>query len=105
MSWDACTIEPNSWLRWIECHPGLAGYVQAVGVVGTLMLALLGPPVAQLIEFVRERRARNKTTISVARSLLPYVNSMLERIEGRLVTLSTYSEPEGSDWGLFFQNM
>ncbi|HEY2071783.1 MAG TPA: hypothetical protein VGG48_19640 [Rhizomicrobium sp.] len=103
--WDACTMEQNHWLRWIECHPGLAGYLQAVGVVGTLVLALLGPLVARWIGRFRERRARNAKTLSLARSLLPHVNTLLERIHGRLETLGTYSEPEGNDWGLFLQNM
>jgi hypothetical protein len=30
--WDACVQEPWIFLRWLECHPALAGYLQFVGV-------------------------------------------------------------------------
>jgi hypothetical protein len=36
--WVACTSEPSSLLRWIECHPALGGYIQAIGV----FVAILG---------------------------------------------------------------
>lgn len=45
-AWDACTQEPNSWLRWIECHPGLAGYLQALGVILAVVIAFLSPQIA-----------------------------------------------------------
>lgn len=35
--WDACTMDPRTWMRAIECHPGFAGYLQFVGT----MLALI----------------------------------------------------------------
>lgn len=43
MQWNACTMEPSAVLRWIECHPGLAGYVQAVGAVAAIAVALAFP--------------------------------------------------------------
>lgn len=29
--WDACALEASLILRWIECHPAIAGWAQAVG--------------------------------------------------------------------------
>jgi hypothetical protein len=35
--WDACLLEPNIALKWIECHPSTAGWLQAVfSVMATL---------------------------------------------------------------------
>ena len=33
--WDACTLEADRTLRWIECHPGVSPYFQAAGVFST----------------------------------------------------------------------
>ena len=78
--WDACTMEPRALLRWIECHPGLAGYIQAVGVVATVALALLGPPAARLWAAWKHRRARRRQTRAIALALIPFVNQISETI-------------------------
>jgi len=41
--WDACTLEPNLWLRWIECHPALAGYLQTIGTIAAVSAAIAIP--------------------------------------------------------------
>ena len=33
IAWDACTQEPCAFIRWIECHPASAGWLQAIGVI------------------------------------------------------------------------
>jgi hypothetical protein len=36
MVWEACSSEPNFWLRWMECHPGLGGYFTLLGVIAAI---------------------------------------------------------------------
>lgn len=98
-------MEPNQVLRWIECHPGLAAYVQAAGVIVTLAIASFGPPLTHRLERVRERRGRTAATVALAKHLLPSVHSLVERIDGRLATVDTYDQPAAQDWGIFFDNM
>jgi hypothetical protein len=42
-NWDACTMDPHWWMRNIECHPGLAAYVGAVGTIIALGVAIVVP--------------------------------------------------------------
>lgn len=90
MLWNACTQETNAILRWIECHPGLAGYIQAVGVVTTLMVALLGPPLARALDRRRARISRRNLTTSIIRGAEPSVAALMERIDKRLATVDDY---------------
>ena len=54
--WNACSMEPSAALRWVECHPGLAAWVQAVGTIAAVLLAIAVPTA---VEFVARRgRAR-----------------------------------------------
>jgi hypothetical protein len=43
--WDACILEPNSILRWAECHPGSSGYLQAFGLITTVVVTLVFVPI------------------------------------------------------------
>ena len=43
MGWDACTQEPLAVIRWIECHPGTAGWVQTVGILLAIGTAVVIP--------------------------------------------------------------
>lgn len=103
--WNACTSEPNLILKWIECHPGLAGYVQALGVVVTLLLAIAGPPVARAWGRHRAHVLRRRTTTNVILGSAPNVDLLLERINGRLATVDTYGDPFGADANLVFDNL
>lgn len=42
MEWNACTLEPNSVVRWMECHPGTGSYIQAFGGIAALVLSIVG---------------------------------------------------------------
>lgn len=58
--WDACIREPWAILRWIECHSGLAGYLQAVGTVAAVAVAAFAPRIA---EWFQERRRKHELTV------------------------------------------
>lgn len=103
--WDACTLEADRTLRWIECHPGVAGYIQAAGVVATIAIAVLGPPLAREIGNWRAYRARKEATTRVILGSQQNVEALLERIGGRLETIGTYDEPDGTDSNLFLDNL
>jgi len=105
LPWNACMSEPNWVLKWIECHPGLAGYIQAVGVVATLMVALLGPPLARAVAHWRARLARRTATTNTICGSDESVEALLERINGRLATVDTYGDPYGTDANLVFDNL
>lgn len=49
---NACTTE-TGWLRWIECHPGTAAWVQAIFTIVALLIAI-GIPVFH--DFLIRRR-------------------------------------------------
>lgn len=103
--WDVCTMEPNGVLRWIECHPSLAGYIQAVGVIATVAIAIFGPPLGSWIAGIQARIARKRQTIKWAKALLPSVNTLIERIDARISTLGTYDEPDDGSWNIFHDNI
>lgn len=57
MAWDACTLEPFFLLRWIECHPSLAGYIQAIGTVLAVGVAMAAPAIESY--FARRQAAKD----------------------------------------------
>jgi hypothetical protein len=64
-------MEPSTWLRWIECHPGLSGYLQVLGTMLALFVAI-GAPL--LIELAQRRNIRRERRVRAA-SLLKAVAS------------------------------
>jgi hypothetical protein len=56
MNWSACTFEPNGIIRWMERHPGTSSYVQAIGAIAAIDLALAIPLVQN------RREARNNSS-------------------------------------------
>jgi hypothetical protein len=74
--WNACTLEPNFFLRWIECHYSLGSYLQIVAVV----IAIAGA--ALITKWSTERTVkpildemRGRAKVAVYR-LLPAVASI-----------------------------
>ncbi len=86
-TWDTCTQEPSALLRWIECHPGTAGYIQAVGTVLAVIGALCAPRVAAWLE---ERRLdadqKRRTNLLLETLVVPTmeVGNRAERIEAAI---------------------
>jgi hypothetical protein len=55
-------------VRWIECHPGLAAWVQAVGTILAVVIALTVPIAAELLSRRgRSRRTEEKTLAAFLR--------------------------------------
>lgn len=64
--WNACTQEPNSWLRWIECHPGTAGWLQAIFSI----LAIIATAAVSYGVMEADRRYRAKERFARSENLL-----------------------------------
>jgi hypothetical protein len=93
MSWDACTNEPNAWLRWMECHPGFSGYVQAAGVILTVAGAVFGPPLKASYERWKYRRALRSNSDAFALSR----QSLVEAMRGSIGRRLTYMQSRAVD--------
>jgi hypothetical protein len=92
-------MEPNTVIKWIECHPGLAGYVQAVGVIAGVAIALFGPPIARWLERWHQRRARAKSIVRFARGCLPSIQLLIERIDMASARLHNFHNLHAIDAG------
>jgi hypothetical protein len=62
-------MEPSAVLRWMECHPGFAGYVQAVGTVGAIVIAMYAPRIAAHFSKKARQEERRARTLVLVRSL------------------------------------
>jgi hypothetical protein len=40
---EQCVASATDWLQWIECHPGLAAWVQAIGTITAVLIAVFLP--------------------------------------------------------------
>jgi hypothetical protein len=67
--WDACTEEPNRWLRWIECHPGFASWLQAGGTIVAIAIAIAIPLILRLREERYQRRQYVELVADALRSI------------------------------------
>ncbi len=103
--WDACTMDPHQWMRFIECHPGFAGYVQAAGVIATIAAAIFGPPAKLAYDRWMRARARRRNTLETAWWFLSQVEEVVAAFDQRLARLrdpAVISEP---DWMKFQEEL
>lgn len=104
--WDACTMEPSAVLRWMECHPGFAGYVQAIGTVGAVIIALYAPRIAAYFSQQASREERRARTVILVQSLAtPTIDVGVEadRIKRALDETKNHP-PRPSAWVDWFEN-
>lgn len=73
MGWDACTLEPNALLRWIECHPATAAWAQAIGIVVTIAATAVIARWSILSEKTRAREEKEGRALVLAARLAPVV--------------------------------
>jgi len=92
-AWDPCTTEHIPWLHFIECHPGFAAYLQAVGIILTLALAIFGPPLTLFWTRARDWWARRLNTIHIARTIRGSVLALIEQIEERIASITSADTP------------
>jgi hypothetical protein len=103
--WDACTMEPCAVLRWMECHPGFAGYVQAVGTVGAVVIALYAPRIAAYFSRRASQEERRARTLVLVQSLgTPTIDVGVEadRIKRSLEEIRKVA-PNSSAWADWFE--
>jgi len=55
IGWDACTLEPNAALRWVECHPAFMAATQDLLLVLTLGAAIGVPAYTEYIRLHQKR--------------------------------------------------
>lgn len=104
--WDACTMEPFAVLRWMECHPGFAGYVQAVGTVGAVIIALYAPSIAAYFSrraSLEERRARTLILVQGLGTPTIDVGVEADRIKSALEEIRMLPPNPGA-WADWFEN-
>jgi hypothetical protein len=77
MGWDACTQEPLVALRWIECHPGTASWIQAAGI----LLAIATVVVVPWILHSRQQRTAAKPEARFNASVRGALQEAREAIE------------------------
>ena len=79
MGLNACGFEPSSAVRWIECHPGLAAWVQAVGTILAVVIALTVPIAAELLaRRGRSRRTEENTVAAFLRLRQEFISLQIE---------------------------
>ena len=85
MSWNACTMEPSIVLRWVECHPAMAAWVQAIGTIFAVFIAVAVPIAAEfLLKRGRVRQSNRDTAtafLRVRQSLIGLQNESDLRIQ------------------------
>jgi hypothetical protein len=105
--WDACTMEPNSILRWVECHPGLAGYLQALGVVAAVLVAFFAPRIADYFsrqQHAADVRANTKNVVRIFKKEMPDV---LSKCAALRIFIEQQKPPsvDGNSWSEWFQSI
>jgi hypothetical protein len=100
---DACSLE-TGWLKWIECHPSLAGYIQAVGTILAVLVAFFAPRISAYFERRARESERRSETKKFIRSRIPEAKEIGLRVANvRNALLDNQKQPPGdrnnrTDW-------
>jgi hypothetical protein len=85
--WVGCMNEPNAFLRWVECHPGLAGWGQAIFTALAVFAAITTPRIAEYFADRRATRDLRRQTAQIvatlrttAAELLPQIGVIAKRV-------------------------
>jgi hypothetical protein len=103
--WDACTMDPHHWMRFIECHPGFASYIQAAVVSVTLLGAIFYPPLRLAYEKWLRAYSRKKEAKRYAYSLLPEVETIISGMADRLASLQAVYVTTPPNWVTFQEQL
>jgi hypothetical protein len=93
--WDACAREPNAVLRWIECHPGSAGWAQTVGTFLALLIAIGVPVFAAWLQRRAEREERTRRSKRIVSLLIGEFLVLVLKVTACYRALQTL------DWPMF----
>lgn len=74
-AWDACTMEPNSAFRWIECHPAFMAATQDVLLILTILVAIGVPAYA---EYLRRKEKRDASQAYAASLFAPLTRASFD---------------------------
>lgn len=77
--WDACTADPHQWMRFIECHPGFASYLQAMFSVLAILVAVAVPACMTYFENARRAKERVIHAQNIIVAAAPHVFSTMGR--------------------------
>jgi hypothetical protein len=105
--WGLCTIRPDGLLPWIECHPGLAGYLQAIGVVAAVAMAFLAPNITARFQ---RKQAQDEIKQNTRRFIPTLDKAMVvavrtcQNIETKII-LQQGPPTGGNAWSDWFQSI
>src|ERR1700749_1117003 len=104
--WIGCMNEPNAVFRWIECHPGVASFVQALGVIATVAAALFAPRLAFLFDKRERIKARRRLTEEVVSVLKPAAQDLAAQLREKHGVLHLYrgASPPADRWTAWFND-
>src|SRR5215469_11560099 len=89
--WDACTQEPCALIRWLECHPGTAGWAQLFGTLAAIAFAyVLGRAQIRAARLAEDRKRDSKAK-ALALLLVAPVADVISEME-RIKDLITHYE-------------
>ena len=78
MTWDACTMEPSTWLRWIECHPALGSWIQGIGTLLAILVAVWVPMIIRSREEHYEQTLYEKRLLEIISPFEAAVSGFLD---------------------------
>jgi len=103
--WNACIQDPNWWMRQIECHPAFAGYVQALGSIGAIIVAFYASQISLWWErrnFAAAIAADTQRLIESLREPAMEVRRRADTIKGQLGFFRNQA-PGDDIWDDWFQ--
>lgn len=98
--WDACTMDPHLWMRAIECHPSFAGYLQFIGTMLALIVAIGVPLLIDQLQRAHINRDRKLRAASMLRALTGDVGVVATRailLAGPISSIATDGR-KTNDW-------
>ena len=104
--WVGCMNETFAPLRWIECHPSLAGYLQAVGVVAAVVVAFYAPRITAHFEERRYQRLVKRRTaqaFATQRADMADVEANIARVHETLTRWEN-RQPPAQAWDNVFDS-
>jgi hypothetical protein len=89
-AWDACTQDPNLWIRAIECHPSTVSALQAVAVFGAI--------IATIALAYRDRKQRlsdkHETSLFFVAGLITPLGVLRSDVTRAMHPLASISQPQ-----------
>lgn len=98
-------MDPHHWMRFIECHPGFASYIQAAAVSVTLLGAIFYPPLRLAYEKWLRTHSRKREAKRYAYDLLPEIETIISGMRDRLASLQAVNAATPPNWIKFQEQL